>query len=292
MSSSLREPSSSCRPSSSPLADMLSHVIRKLERNFTGRCRRSLDNMTPHRRWVRRLFGLRRHNSPQSGRSRNLDPKKVLSEPPTASAPAVTWLDVPFGDNRQVKALGGRWNPEIGRWYVPGDLDPARFAKWLPGRHRELASAELRTALSAPGPRLSVTLMGLRSGCWKCKRQTVSVVGFQPSGSNNVSAFTQLVSFAQEGSATLGWKIAIAALSEPIRQAATMGMVKSRFSNTVKYEYLSNGCHWCDALQGDFHLFVEELPEVLHDEGLSGLEPITTVDLPASLWARLQRASR
>jgi hypothetical protein len=70
-------------------------------------------------------------------------------------------------------------------------------------------------------------------------------------------------------------------LPEPARQAAGVGMVKPRHSQTAGRWYLSNGCMWCDALLGEYFLYTEQLPMALVEHGLAGLVEIAAVDLTA-----------
>lgn len=43
-----------------------------------------------------------------------------------------TYLNSKFEERAHVKALGGRWDPELRKWYVPSGLDLEPFATWLP----------------------------------------------------------------------------------------------------------------------------------------------------------------
>jgi len=42
-----------------------------------------------------------------------------------------TYLNCPFDDKDECKALGGRWDGDAKKWYVPAGKDTAPFAKWL-----------------------------------------------------------------------------------------------------------------------------------------------------------------
>lgn len=42
-----------------------------------------------------------------------------------------TYLNCPFDEKDACKALGGRWDGEAKKWYVPAGKDTAPFAKWL-----------------------------------------------------------------------------------------------------------------------------------------------------------------
>lgn len=43
-----------------------------------------------------------------------------------------TYLDVPYEEKDEAKALGAKWDPDLKRWFVPKGLDIADFAEWLP----------------------------------------------------------------------------------------------------------------------------------------------------------------
>jgi len=40
------------------------------------------------------------------------------------------FLNVPYAEKDEARALGARWNPVRKRWYVPDGADAAPFAKW------------------------------------------------------------------------------------------------------------------------------------------------------------------
>lgn len=42
-----------------------------------------------------------------------------------------TYLDVPFAQKDEAKALGARWDREARKWYVPAGLDVLRFERWV-----------------------------------------------------------------------------------------------------------------------------------------------------------------
>ena len=41
------------------------------------------------------------------------------------------YLKVDFAEKDQVKLLGGRWDGDLKKWYVPSGLDLNNFNKWL-----------------------------------------------------------------------------------------------------------------------------------------------------------------
>ena len=46
--------------------------------------------------------------------------------------PQRTILKVPYREKDQCKRLGGKWDANIRKWYVPAGKDPTPFERWLP----------------------------------------------------------------------------------------------------------------------------------------------------------------
>jgi len=44
----------------------------------------------------------------------------------------MTFLNVPYAEKDEARALGARWNPGKKRWYVPNGVALDAFAKWMP----------------------------------------------------------------------------------------------------------------------------------------------------------------
>lgn len=42
-----------------------------------------------------------------------------------------SYLNCPFDDKDACKALGGRWDGDAKKWYVPAGKDTAPFSKWM-----------------------------------------------------------------------------------------------------------------------------------------------------------------
>lgn len=49
---------------------------------------------------------------------------------PAANSKAQLYLNVPFAEKEQVKSLGGRWDSENKKWFVPHGVDITLFEKW------------------------------------------------------------------------------------------------------------------------------------------------------------------
>ena len=77
-----------------------------------------------------------------------------------------TYLDVPFKDKDQAKALGARWDAAVKKWYAPDGKDVAPFGAWLPaaqksGGAKRRASSALAPIAGAAAPAVTVQGQGI-----------------------------------------------------------------------------------------------------------------------------------
>ena len=138
------------------------------------------------------------------------------------------YLDVPFPDKEQVKALGARWDRDARSWYVPNHLDVEPFTHWL--------------ALLPADDDPLLRIAGLPQRCWKCSEDTMPVIACEDEG-QLVFAHAEVLQviasqFSESDLATFG--------ARPLRP---------RFSRTLGHSAWSNGCIACGALLGGFPLF-------------------------------------
>lgn len=190
------------------------------------------------------------------------------------------YLDVPYREKDQAKAIGARWDPERRQWWVdPQRVSDKDVARWL------TASAVVVGPEDTDGPTVRVRLLGLGQFCWRCKRATTALVGLLPVRSSNVD---NMLACMDERVLSL----AAGALPENVRQSRQVGRIAARYSKTEGRRYLSNGCFHCDALLGRFPLFANELRKCIEKYGLSGLTEITQADFPyESIRWQLVRAN-
>jgi len=61
------------------------------------------------------------------------EPRKATdnADAPSPSEGERIYLNCPFDEKEECKALGGRWDGDIKKWYVLQGVDIAPFAKWL-----------------------------------------------------------------------------------------------------------------------------------------------------------------
>jgi hypothetical protein len=67
----------------------------------------------------------------------------------------MNFLNVPYAEKDDARALGARWNPTRKRWYVPDGVALAPFERWLPAGGADGASASPAAGTSA-GPKKRV----------------------------------------------------------------------------------------------------------------------------------------
>ncbi|WP_425117456.1 zincin-like metallopeptidase domain-containing protein [Burkholderia ambifaria] len=66
--------------------------------------------------------------------------------PAQSSQSDKTYLNVPYKQKEEAKALGARWDRQQQSWYVPAGVDPAPFAKWAQGAATAAADGSQTTA--------------------------------------------------------------------------------------------------------------------------------------------------
>ena len=42
------------------------------------------------------------------------------------------YLECPFDEKDMCKSIGGRWDMDKRKWFVPSELDPDQFRRWWP----------------------------------------------------------------------------------------------------------------------------------------------------------------
>ena len=136
------------------------------------------------------------------------------------------------------------------------------------------------TGPAPAGEDVKVTVRGLTMDCWKCHRPTTVVVGMH------------LASAVDGDLVTCSDELALSAAAELLRATGKVGPaqpIRARTSRTTGGTRLTNGCQHCDALQGNFFIYHEELLEVLSANGTDGLEHLADAGLPGEGWHQLHR---
>ena len=138
------------------------------------------------------------------------------------------YLDVPFPDKEQVKALGARWDRDARSWYMPNHLDVESFTHWL--------------ALLPADDDPLLCIAGLPQCCWKCGEDTTAVIACEDED-QLIFAHAEVL------------QVIASQFSESDLATFRAGPLSPRFSRTLGHSAWSNGCIACGALLGGFPLF-------------------------------------
>lgn len=164
------------------------------------------------------------------------------------------YLEVPFAEKEIVKALGAKWDPDNGCWYVLAANDLTPFAQWRP----------IWPFDNDP----VVKVLGLPTTCWKCQMPTLAVVACQDGD--------QIV-FADAGML----QVLASQLSPEELAGVGAGPLRPRYANTTGHSNWSNGCVECDALLGGLPLWESFTASI--SQGQEDLPGITFARVPVDL---------
>ena len=74
------------------------------------------------------------------------------------------YLDVPYSEKDQAKALGARFDGEVKKWYYKGDArNLVKFHKWILKGKEETVIVE------------NIFLLKNRRSCWRCQKDTTVI---------------------------------------------------------------------------------------------------------------------
>lgn len=129
-------------------------------------------------------------------------------------------------------------------------LDTCRYSKV------EMKNALLIDHLPNKTDMINIGIVTIPIDCWKCHKTTNVVVGVElrVDKHKNFYDFPFLIDLVLDSDKF-----------KQYREKNNIGMIKTRYSKTIHESYLSNGCYYCDALQGDFFIRDEFLEYRIHD---------------------------
>lgn len=163
------------------------------------------------------------------------------------------YLDVPYSEKDEAKALGAKWNAKIKKWYA--DTEPenyVQFAKWILGNSDE---AILATEY--------IFILENTQNCWKCGKPT-KVIGL------GLGEYTQIYNDGDgaqyeicEDYVDPGPEIHLSWVDREedipprlLRYLQEHYSVKTGYSKTAG-KCFANHCDHCGAIQGNWFLFHE-----------------------------------
>lgn len=153
------------------------------------------------------------------------------------------YLNIPYKEKNEAKALGARWNPNRKQWYVPNKQDYHKFSPWIINKNY------LFTTVLCD----HFYIVERNFQCIKCKEFT-PVIAF---GFENYWIF-------EEDLQPLYWDygVTITAYYDFIPQkvldfAQSKWNLRLRYSQFGNCKYVGNRCKHCNRLQGNYLLFQE-----------------------------------
>ncbi len=161
------------------------------------------------------------------------------------------YLNVPFAEKEEAKALGARWNPTIKLWFieVKDSINPL-LKKWLIRESFYNLLAEQYTIVSA------------KKVCWKCENEMI-VSTFLLQNYYELSRYEDNIL----GYPFLNWQevhnVSFVSNITALDLECLAGIVRENpeyrktYSKTLQGSYFANNCPYCRVLQGDFNLYNE-----------------------------------
>jgi Domain of unknown function (DUF5710) len=156
-------------------------------------------------------------------------------------------LRVPYQEKDEAKRLGAHWDAASRLWFVPEELDPARFERWLP-------------ADTAPNVRgQSYFIAASARGCWRCKAVS-RVHGFMlPAGHETLDGCEQYDASCWEPAEepTLLCYLDWLAPQVAARIKVVTPHYRVAYSKITRSFYWMNLCEHCGAQLGDHETYCE-----------------------------------
>lgn len=156
------------------------------------------------------------------------------------------YLNVPYAEKDEAKALGAKWDAAIKKWYT--DTDPenyVKFAKWI-----------LKDTDEAVIAQEYLYIIEGRQQCWKCRHST-RVIGL------GIGQFITLYDddgprYSVNDVLRLAWTDCEEDIPPRLlRYIKQNYSAKTGYSKTLKSQCFANHCDHCGSLQGNWFLFNE-----------------------------------
>ena len=160
------------------------------------------------------------------------------------------YLNVPFAEKDQAKALGARWDNLAKQWFVPEGISAQPFVKWLPQTHALLSS------LIAP-----IYLRTSCQPCWRCSKVSrvyclgASAIEDVQYDNDDDQPFSNIVENENDLIDVCDLEDIDTRLLPLLNQYAST--YRPAFSKTKNSKCWMNHCEHCDAKIGDSFLHSE-----------------------------------
>ncbi|XOB65891.1 DUF5710 domain-containing protein [Deferribacteres bacterium DY0037] len=154
------------------------------------------------------------------------------------------YLDVPYNEKDEAKALGARWDGAVKSWFIPKDIPIKRFTKWLQNYNGKITG--------------TLYLIESTETCWKCQLTSKVYAIFSKNHTetcfddDNGEPYEEIHDFPSTFSH-------IDHIDFNVLKAIRTITNKLFFDNskTIGRRLLMNHCEHCSAKFGDFFMFNE-----------------------------------
>ena len=164
------------------------------------------------------------------------------------------YLNIPYNEKEEAKALGARWNPKIKKWYTDAAPEEyVKYSKWiLNDRDEAVLAMEY------------IFIMEGQQNCWRCGQLT-RVIGLgigefiRIYGDINEPQYELVQDYIDPGEELhLAWVEKEDSIPPKLlRYLKGKYSVKTGYSKTLGGKCFANHCDCCGVLQGNWFLFDE-----------------------------------
>jgi len=156
------------------------------------------------------------------------------------------FLNVPYAEKNEAKALGAKWNAKVKKWYAESNY--IKFAKWI-----------LRDTDEAFIAREYIYIIEGEQTCWRCHKKT-RVIGLGISDFVNIYGEIDNPKIDEifDDELHLSWTDKEENIPPKLlRYLKENYSVKTGYSKTLEGNCFANHCDYCGSLQGNYFLFDE-----------------------------------
>ncbi|OPZ78613.1 MAG: DNA primase TraC [Alphaproteobacteria bacterium ADurb.Bin438] len=154
------------------------------------------------------------------------------------------YLNVPYEEKDEAKALGAKWDVNAKKWYCPEDIDINIFEKWSLERN-DYYNVSVEKFYIVTG----------RRRCWKCDKDTDIYSIALPY--DYIYHYDDKQEKLHYPNLTMIRRVKLISPEASDIIKREVPLFRDDYSHTIKENYFISHCMHCDAKQGDFMLFEE-----------------------------------
>ena len=166
---------------------------------------------------------------------------------------AKIYMNVPYAQKEEAKALGAKWDANVKKWFYEGEVKNfPKFGKWILENEEECIIAYE-----------NLCIIEGKQTCYKCKKET-RVIGLGIREHSKLRLSDEYIIDDPDDTSEVEDEIFLAWVTSEtdippllLRYMKKHYNVKTGFSNQVG-KCFANHCEHCGSIQGNYHLFYGE----------------------------------